>query len=248
MANGTQYSFQRIEKKYFISPAQAETMLGEMRQHMTADRYGEYAIGNIYCDTDNFRLIRASLEKPAYKEKLRIRCYGVPKAGDKVFVELKKKCGGVVYKRRVTAPLPQAERFLCTETAPAEWGQIGQELQWFQRFYDTMPRMYIGYDRTAWAGTEDPALRITFDRNIRWRRDRLTLDMGDDGKRLLPEDQILMEVKTLGACPLWLCRALSAQHIYPASFSKYGACYKEMCREANAPTRMTNSKEAHRCA
>lgn len=90
MANGTQYSFQRIEKKYFISPTQAETMLGEMRQHMTADRYGEYAIGNIYCDTDNFR---------------RIRCYGVPKAGDKVFVELKKKCGGVVYKRRVTAPL-----------------------------------------------------------------------------------------------------------------------------------------------
>ena len=164
MANGTQYSFQRIEKKYFISPAQAETMLGEMRRHMTADRYGEYAIGNIYCDTDNFRLIRASLEKPAYKEKLRIRCYGVPKAGDKVFVELKKKCGGVVYKRRVTAPLPQAERFLRTETAPAEWGQIGQELQWFQRFYDTMPRMYIGYDRTAWAGTEDPALRITFDR------------------------------------------------------------------------------------
>lgn len=163
-------------------------------------------------------------------------------------MELKKKCGGVVYKRRVTAPLPQAERFLRTETAPAEWGQIGQELQWFQRFYDTMPRMYIGYDRTAWAGTEDPALRITFDRNIRWRRDRLTLDAGDDGKRLLPEDQILMEVKALGACPLWLCRALSAQHIYPASFSKYGACYKEMCREANAPARMTNSKEAHRCA
>ena len=163
-------------------------------------------------------------------------------------MELKKKCGGVVYKRRVTAPLPQAERFLRTETAPAEWGQIGQELQWFQRFYDTMPRMYIGYDRTAWAGTEDPALRITFDRNIRWRCDRLTLDAGDDGKRLLPEDQILMEVKTLGACPLWLCRALSAQHIYPASFSKYGACYKEMCREANAPARMNDSKEAHRCA
>ena len=172
----------------------------------------------------------------------------MPKAGDKVFVELKKKCGGVVYKRRVTAPLPQAERFLRTETAPAEWGQIGQELQWFQRFYDTMPRMYIGYDRTAWAGTEDPALRITFDRNIRWRCNRLTLDAGDDGKRLLPEDQVLMEVKIPGACPLWLCRALSAQYIYPASFSKYGACYKEMCREANAPARMNDSKEAHRCA
>ena len=112
MANGTQYSFQRIEKKYFISPAQAETMLGEMRQHMTADRYGEYAIGNIYCDTDNFRLIRASLEKPAYKEKLRIRCYGVPKAGDKVFVELKKKYKGIVYKRRITPPEDAAGEFI----------------------------------------------------------------------------------------------------------------------------------------
>ena len=97
-------------------------------------------------------------------------------------------------------------------------------------------------------GTEDPALRITFDRNIRWRCNRLTLDAGDDGKRLLPEDQVLMEVKIPGACPLWLCRALSAQYIYPASFSKYGACYKEMCREANAPARMNDSKEAHRCA
>ena len=109
MANGTQYSFQRIEKKYFISPAQAETMLGEMRQHMTADRYGEYAIGNIYCDTDNFRLIRASLEKPAYKEKLRIRCYGVPKAGEKVFVELNKK--DIVRHKLVTQIVEAYEKF-----------------------------------------------------------------------------------------------------------------------------------------
>ena len=183
-----QCCFERYEKKYCLTLSQQRFLLERMTPYMKKDAYGEYTICNIYYDTPDWRLIRASLEKPAYKEKLRIRCYGVPKAGDKVFVELKKKCGGVVYKRRVTAPLPQAERFLRTETAPAEWGQIGQELQWFQRFYDTMPRMYIGYDRTAWAGTEDPALRITFDRNIRWRRDRLTLDMGDDGKRLLPED------------------------------------------------------------
>ena len=248
MANTTQFCFRRIEKKYFISPAQMEALLGEMRRHMTADRYGEYAIGNIYCDTENYRLIRASLEKPAYKEKLRLRSYGVPTTEDKIFVELKKKCGGIVYKRRVTAPLPQAAHFLRTDTAPAEWGQIGQELQWFQRFYETVPRMFIGYDRTAWAGTEEPELRITFDRNIRWRTDRLTLDAGNDGKLLLPEDQILMEVKIPGACPLWLCRSLSALRIYPTSFSKYGACYKAMCEE-NEPLVLTNySKEAHRCA
>lgn len=247
MTNTTQFCFQRIEKKYFITPAQTEALLAVMRQRMTPDRYGEYPIGNIYCDTDNFRLIRASLEKPAYKEKLRLRCYGVPGARDNIYVELKKKCGGVVYKRRVTAPLPQTGHFLRTETAPAEWGQIGRELQWFQRFYGTAPRMFIGYDRTAWAGLEQPELRITFDRNIRWRCDHLTLDAGGDGRPLLPEEQILMEVKTPGACPLWLCRALSALEIYPTSFSKYGACYKALCRE-DAPALTNFSKEAHRCA
>ena len=154
MANGTQYSFQRIEKKYFISPAQMEALLNVMRQHMTADRYGEYAIGNIYCDTDNFRLIRASLEKPAYKEKLRVRSYGVPAETDRVFVELKKKFDGVVYKRRITTEVPQVEPLLC-ELTEAKC-QIGREIQWFQRQNRTRPRVFIGYDRLAFAGQEDP--------------------------------------------------------------------------------------------
>lgn len=225
MANGTQYSFQRIEKKYFISPAQAETMLGEMRQHMTADRYGEYAIGNIYCDTDNFRLIRASLEKPAYKEKLRVRSYGVPTETDRVFVELKKKFDGVVYKRRITTEVPQVEPLLCGSTEAK--CQIGREIQWFQRQNRTRPRVFIGYDRLAFAGQEDPQLRLTFDTNLRWRDTQLDLCMGDWGAPILQGEDILMELKLPEACPLWLTHALTEVGAFPTSFSKYGTCYKE---------------------
>ena len=178
MAAQIKTCFERYEKKYRLTAEQQRAILQGMAPYMKKDTYGAYTICNIYYDTPDWRLIRTPLEKPGYKEKLRARSYGVPGEDGRVFVELKKKYDGVVYKRRGPAPLPRAERFLRTETAPAEWGQIGQELQWFQRFYDTMPRMYIGYDRTAWAGTEDPALRITFDRNIRWRRDRLALDAG----------------------------------------------------------------------
>ena len=203
MANGTQYSFQRIEKKYFISPAQAETMLGEMRQHMTADRYGEYAIGNIYCDTENYRLIRASLEKPVYKEKLRVRSYGVPQEDGKVFVELKKKFDGVVYKRRITTGIQNVEPFLSGELPSENFGQIGREIGYFQSFYQTVPKVFIGYDRLAFAGIDDPQLRITFDTNLRWRDTDVNLRLGDHGAPIaLPCGDVLMEVKIPGACPL----------------------------------------------
>lgn len=225
MANGTQYSFQRIEKKYFISPAQMEALLNVMRRHMTADRYGEYAIGNIYCDTDNFRLIRASLEKPAYKEKLRVRSYGVPTETDRVFVELKKKFDGVVYKRRITTEVPQVEPLLCGSTEAK--CQIGREIQWFQRQNRTRPRVFIGYDRLAFAGQEDPQLRLTFDTNLRWRDTQLDLCMGDWGEPILQGDGILMELKLPEACPLWLTHALTEVGAFPTSFSKYGTCYKE---------------------
>lgn len=225
MANGTQYSFQRIEKKYFISPAQMEALLNVMRRHMTADRYGEYAIGNIYCDTDNFRLIRASLEKPAYKEKLRVRSYGVPTETDRVFVELKKKFDGVVYKRRITTEVPQVEPLLCGSTEAK--CQIGREIQWFQRQNRTRPCVFIGYDRLAFAGQEDPQLRLTFDTNLRWRDTQLDLCMGDWGAPILQGEDILMELKLPEACPLWLTHALTEVGAFPTSFSKYGTCYKE---------------------
>lgn len=221
-----QCCFERYEKKYCLTLSQQRFLLERMTPYMKKDAYGEYTICNIYYDTDDYRLIRASLEKPVYKEKLRVRSYGVPTDGGRVFVEIKKKYDGVVYKRRITASPADAAAFLRTGKSTQPLGQIGREIAWFQRTYHTGPKVFLAYDRAAFAGADDPAVRITFDTDIRWRTTALDLRRGDYGAPLLPPEQILMELKLPGACPLWLSRALTDIDARQTSFSKYGACYK----------------------
>lgn len=226
MAERIQCSFERYEKKYLITPDQQARILSAARPYMKEDEYGRYSICNVYYDTDDFSLIRASLEKPVYKEKLRVRSYGVPADDDRVFVEIKKKCGGVVYKRRVVMMAMDAPGYLSGDAALSPGGQISREIDYFQSFHRTAPQVFIGYDRTAMGGIENEALRVTFDTNIRWRDSMLDLRSGDGGMLILPQDTVLMEIKIPGAMPLWLTRLLSSMSVFPTSFSKYGECYR----------------------
>ena len=225
MANPIQYSFQRYELKYLLTPEQYAALLPLLEPWVVPDTYGRYSISSIYYDTPDWRLIRASIEKPSYKERLRVRSYGVPGPGGTVFVELKKKVSGIVYKRRIAAAAELAGPFLQGGDLPGGDGQIAREIRWFQQVWQTEPRVFIGYDRLAFAGAEDSQVRITFDTNIRWRQTALDLRTGDFGEPLLPGGEILMEIKIPGAAPLWFSRALSELSIYPTSFSKFGTCY-----------------------
>lgn len=218
--------FERVEKKYFLTPKQYAAFRQSLAPYVCADAYGEYTICNLYYDTDDYKLIRASIEKPVYKEKLRVRSYGVPAADDAVFVELKKKFDGVVYKRRITSTSRTAETLLRGIRPAGTQSQIQKEIEYFQQFHHTQPKVFIAYDREAFQGIDNSALRITFDRNMRYRLDRLDLMAGDDGAPILQTDDILMEIKIPGACPLWLAHLLTEYGIYSTSFSKYGECYR----------------------
>lgn len=188
MADTTQYSFARYEQKYFLTPQQQAALLECIAPHIRRDVYGRYTICSLYYDTDDWRLIRASLEKPAYKEKLRVRSYGVPTDGGRVFVEIKKKYDSVVYKRRITASPTDAAAFLRTGKSTQPLGQIGREIAWFQHTCHAGPKVLLAYDRTAFSGADDPAVRITFDTDIRWRTTALDLCRGDYGTPLLPPE------------------------------------------------------------
>ncbi|MGM9607686.1 MAG: polyphosphate polymerase domain-containing protein [Oscillospiraceae bacterium] len=240
-----QSNFQRFEKKYLLTQVQYAALLDGMSPYLQPDEYGHYTICNIYYDTDNYQLIRESLEKPVYKEKLRLRSYGVPGNGDNVFVELKKKFHGVVYKRRVVMAASEALDYLSGVSRPSQDGQICHEIDWFLNSYRPTPKVFIAYDREAFAGREDPELRVTFDTNLRWRGSELDLRCGDYGERFLPEDQILMEIKIPGTAPVWLGHLLSETGVFPTSFSKYGTCYRQnlIRREPAKPT-----KEVPYCA
>ncbi|MCR5791925.1 MAG: polyphosphate polymerase domain-containing protein [Lachnospiraceae bacterium] len=218
--------FERIEKKYLLSGEKYKLFWERIQEYMEVDEYGLSTICNIYYDTDNYELIRHSIEKPAYKEKLRLRSYGVPKEDTQTFVEIKKKWSGVVYKRRIEMPMQESRRFLNAGKVSGRDSQIKREIDYFMEFYHPVPKMFIAYDRIAMYGKDDPELRLTMDFRIRYRTEHLDLTEGDFGTLVLGEDDVLMEIKVGGAYPIWMAQLLSELQIYQTSFSKYGTAYK----------------------
>lgn len=228
MAEQIQNVFKRYEIKYLLNQQQFETLRTHLKGYMAMDSYGMHTICNVYFDTDQYTLIRNSLEKPIYKEKIRLRSYGIPKKGDLVFIEIKKKFDGIVYKRRVEMTLEEARNYCQAGIHPAEDNQIVREIDWFMKFYRPKPKAFIAYDRLAFFGNDNSELRMTFDQNIRARSNQLDLTQGDWGSSILQPGLILMEIKISEGAPLWLSHLLCEMNLFPTSFSKYGSCYKEL--------------------
>ena len=218
--------FQRIEVKYLLDDMQYTALMKRLENMAAIDSYGKTSILNIYFDTPDFRLIERSLEKPVYKEKLRLRTYGTAKDDTNAFIEIKKKYKGVVYKRRISMPYSDAIDYLVNGRRPKERSQISDEIDYFVQYYKGLaPAMAISYDRIAMAGIQDPDLRITFDTNIKWRTENLSLKEGNWGKDILLPGQHLMELKIAGAMSMELARILDELNIRKTSFSKYGKGY-----------------------
>lgn len=189
------------------------------------DEYGKSTVSNIYLDTPDFLLIRNSIDAKSYKEKLRIRSYGVPNDDSKVFFEIKKKYKGIVYKRRLSLTCNQVTDYIENGNRPTD-SQIMREIDWCMKIYENpKPKVVLSYEREAFYWKNDKDIRLTFDRNVRYRMNDLSLQKGSSGVRIIPEDSILMEIKTPGSMPIELAEILSLCKIYPSSFSKYGKAY-----------------------
>ena len=218
--------FKRHEIKYMLTVRQAATLKLRMREYMTGDKYRNSTICNIYLDTPDWLLIRRSIEKPVYKEKLRLRSYGIAGKNTPVFCELKKKYDSIVYKRRLCL----SEREFDAELAQSlPDTQIGREIAFcFSRYPMLKPKVFLSYEREAFHAQGDNTFRMTFDKNILWRDYDLSLAQGVYGNRILDYGKVLLEIKTAGAIPLWLAGFLSENKIYKTSFSKYGHAYLDM--------------------
>lgn len=215
--------FKRYELKYLLNLQQYHFLIELISRQLHKDAYGEYTVQSLYYDTENQLLTRRSIEKPEYKEKLRLRSYGLADKHQDVFLEIKKKVQGVVYKRRIALPEEKAQSFIYGVNLQAT-GQIEKEIAYFKRMYPSLrPYILILYDRTAFSGKD---LRITFDKNIRYRQDGLRLDKDLSGIPMLEDNQVLMEIKTGYALPLWLVKSFSEYQIYKTNFSKIGQAYK----------------------
>ena len=218
--------FNRYELKYLLTQEQKEKIVNAISEYMALDNYGKSTIRNLYFDTENYRLIRRSLEKPLYKEKLRIRSYTQAKEDSLVFVELKKKYNGVVYKRRLPLKLKDATEWTCCGGECPVNTQISREINYFMDFYGELsPKVFLSYNREAYFDKNGLDFRVTFDTNVRFRQSGLDLSLGTFGKEILPLGFVLMELKCNGGIPLYMAQILSKEGIYKTSFSKYGSAY-----------------------
>lgn len=239
MEEFVQHSFKRYEIKFLLDPDTFRDFYPRLLERMEEDVYGVYSIQNIYYDTPDYSLIRHSLDKPVYKEKFRLRSYGLIELDDNIFAEIKKKFKGVVYKRRVDIRGSDLWRLFNEEQELDCSPQIRREIIHFFDTYRTLePKVFIGYDRIALSGRgEEHYLRVTFDQNISYRETKLSLWSDGDVEPVLPEEKIVMEIKVPHAVPLWLASLLSEYGLYKTSFSKYGAYYNNFVAK-NLPERM----------
>ncbi len=225
----SQTVFKRYEYKYMITEAQKNAVLEVIEPYMKLDKYGVTTIRNIYYDTDTYLLIRRSIEKPTYKEKLRVRSYGPATEDSKVFVELKKKYKSVVYKRRVSLQCREAMDWIARKNHCHKHNQICNEIDYFIDHYETLhPTVFLSYEREAYFTKKPSDFRVTFDENILVRQDDLYLTSEVYGTPILPEGKRLMEIKCSGGIPLWMTEVLSKEKIYKTPFSKYGTAYKTL--------------------
>lgn len=218
--------FNRYEKKYLLNEDTYQILQRKLEPYMAMDQYGVHNIRNIYFDTETDELIRTSIEKPVYKEKFRLRCYGEPKEDSEVFLEIKKKYKGIVNKRRITMPKWEAERYLLEGIKLEKDSQIFREIDYMIKHYNVSPKLYLSYDRIALFGKEDSKLRITFDQNIRSRRQHLDIADDTNTEQMLEQGMYLMEVKIKDVLPMWFVDILSELQLRNVSFSKYGRIYQ----------------------
>ena len=215
-------TFRRFEKKYLLDDDQYRQLMVKLKDHVKPDKFFETQIRSIYYDTNNLQLIRRSIEKPEYKEKLRIRSYGEANDDDKVYVEFKKKLDGIVYKRRTKAICKDVIEDI--DHCAFQDEQVGKEIRYALAYYEKLrPAFYIGCTRNSYVANDDDELRITFDRDIRYRTRNLNLRKSAEDKSVT--DKTVMELKVRDAMPLWLTEILDDVKAYPRGFSKVGTAF-----------------------
>lgn len=218
--------FKRKEVKYLLNTETFQRLKEQLLPYLEKDVYPEYTICNLYFDTDNFDSIRVSMEKPLFKQKMRLRSYGIPKPDDSVFLELKKKYRGIVYKRRFKAPYQQIMDYLAGGELPVD-NVNAKEIDYTMKRLGLYPKVYLAYDRIAFHGKEDPFFRLTFDQNIRYREES---SFSVDGGEVI-EDCYVMEIKTGKPYPRWLLDLLEKNKVYPSSYSKYARVYTKILKD-----------------
>ena len=224
--------FRRVEKKYILTREQYLYLKEIIKEKMVEDEHGKSTICNLYFDTEQYDLIRHSITKPIFKDKIRLRSYNIPTIDSTVFLEIKRKYDGIVSKRRIEMSLKDFYEYVNKRNIDLQENQIKKELDYYFNYYNLEPTMFLSYYRRAYYDKHNRDFRITFDSHILAREYDLELEKGNYGIHILEKNKYIMEIKTLGAIPMWFVKILNNVKICPCGFSKYGEAYTQLILNA----------------
>ncbi|QHF55620.1 MULTISPECIES: polyphosphate polymerase domain-containing protein [Streptococcus] len=223
-----QKEFKRVETKYLISNHQRRQLLSDLGKHMEADDFAQSTITSLYFDTEQFDMIQDSLAKKYGKEKVRLRTYEMESDLDMpAFLEIKQKIDGVGYKYRIKTTPRQAAILMASDADKVvEDKRLASQLEKLHQRYGVIkPSMLIAYKRLSFRGKKDKSVRVTLDMNMTYAVVNQLTMIGHESFPLLPDQQLIMEVKVAEQIPDWLENILHQYKLEKNSFSKYGHAY-----------------------
>jgi hypothetical protein len=225
--------FTRYELKYLITfdtyRTLADTLIPYMQYDPFGDKQGRYSIFSLYFDSPDRKIYYETMNRAAFRQKLRLRIYNSASIDDSAYFEVKQKFKNVVNKRRTAIQLSDAYRFIekradvsDLENYSASNKQVLKEIRSFRDVYRLAPAVIVGYDRQAFHGIDDTDLRITFDYHLTCRNDNYRLENGmHNGAYFVPPNLVVLEVKVKHSVPLWLTKLLSEFRCPLRSVSKF---------------------------
>lgn len=222
--------FSRYELKYLIPFHLYEELSQILKTRMVYDKYGDsegkYNIISLYFDSADKKIYYETRNKRKYRQKLRLRIYNKATLEDNAYFEVKKKYKNRVNKRRTSIKLEHAYQYIDNllgkhDEISVSNQQIFGEIDSFRTLYNLVPENIVSYDRQAFVGVDDPDLRVTFDYNLRCRKDDLHIEHGPHGTHFVDPNMVVLEVKVDYSVPLWLSRILSELGCRKGSVSKF---------------------------
>lgn len=216
----------RYEQKYLLTKDNFNYLINLIDDYLVKDKYFKETIYNVYFDNDYFEIINRSIDKPIYKEKIRMRSYYKTDNDTNIFLEIKKKYDDTSNKRRVIISYKDYLDYINKNIIPNCDKQIMSEIDYCFKKYKLKPKIKLVYDRFAYNLKDDDSFRITFDTNVRYNLNEMDYNIEDDV--MFMNDKYIMEIKTFNGIPLWLNKILNKLNIYPTSYSKVGKVYESI--------------------
>jgi len=220
--------FDRWELKYVVTVKQMYQLMHALKNYVVLDENGDdglYKIKSIYYDSHDFKFYHEKMNGNKYRQKVRLRGYNNVAYNDDVYFEIKQRYNTTVQKRRAELKLSDAYELMKHPLDAEQYADkkriVLDEIRYLSSMHALEAKAIVSYDRKAYMGKYEDGLRITFDTNLKCRKENLNLEEYHKEKYFVHPSLAVLEIKTNEKVPIWLVSLIQRFEIEAHRVSKY---------------------------